>query len=401
LRDGQAVLGLPAGLRWVAQHQRTGYDPPNVFVDEVAPPLSTLLPWRHTHSFTAETENATRMTDRIETAVPAFLLRGMFAYRHRQLADDLATHARIRALQPQTLTIAVTGSRGLIGTALAALLTTGGHRVIRLVRHAPRDTGERQWHPESPARDLLDGVDAVIHLAGASIAGRFTNAHKAVLRESRIEPTRRLASLAAGSGVRCFVSASAIGYYGPDRGDDVLTEESPCGTGFLADLVADWENATAPAAEAGVRVVCVRTGIVQTPRGGTLRLFFPLFLAGLGGPLGDGGQWLSWIGIDDLCDIYLHAVADAGIEGPVNAVSPNPVRNADYARTLAQILRRPALLPVPSFGPRLLLGAQGAEELALADQRVHPARLVARGYQFRHPHAEQALRHLLGRHQYS
>ncbi|WP_232240626.1 epimerase, partial [Kutzneria sp. 744] len=194
------------------------------------------------------------------------------------------------------------------------------------------------------------------------------------MRDSRIGPTRRLAELAARGRHRpaAFVSASAVGIYGADRGDDLLTEDSPRGDGFLADVVADWESAAMAAAEDGVRVVTVRTGIVQSPRGGSLRLLFPLFAAGLGGRLGDGEQWLAWIGIDDMIDVYLRALVDRGLVGPVNAVAPQPVRNADYTTALAHVLHRPALLPVPSFGPRLVLGAEGADELAGASQRVVP-----------------------------
>jgi uncharacterized protein (TIGR01777 family) len=394
LRDGQAVLGLPAGLRWVAAHQPDGYDPPNAFADTLA---SIPLPWRHTHRFEAAGESATLVTDLVDTPVPARALRSMFVYRHRQLADDLAAQARARALCPDPLTIAITGSSGLIGTALAALLTTGGHRVIPLVRRLPRHAGERYWRPEDPSQELLSGVDAVIHLAGASIGGRFTQDHKREIRESRITPTRRLAEIAAKSQVNAFVTASAIGIYGADRGDEVLTEISARGDGFLAGVVADWEEATAPAAAAGVRTVQVRTGVVQSPRGGMLRLLAPLFMAGLGGRLGTGKQWLAWIGLDDLTDIYLRAVTDPGLSGPVNAVAPEPARNSDYTRTLASVLRRPALVPVPAFGPRLLLGEEGAREIAQASQYVRPAKLTEAGHRFRQPELEQALRHLYGR----
>ena len=313
------------------------------------------------------------------------------------LDEVFAWHAR--ELCPDPLTIAVTGSGGLIGTALTALLTTGGRHVIRLVRRPPRHAGERHWRPEDPAPDLLNGVDAVIHLAGASIAGRFTPGHKQEIRDSRILPTHRLAELAPDSapGLRAFVTASAIGIYGPDRGDEVLTEASARGDGFLADVVAGWEDATAPAARAGIRTVQVRTGIVQTPRGGMLRLLYPLFAAGLGGRLGDGKQWLAWIGLDDLLDIYLRAVTDPSLSGPVNAVAPAPVRNSEYTATLAGLLHRPALVPVPGFGPRLLLGTEGAREIAEASQYVCPQRLIDAGHHFRHPDLEAALRHMLGR----
>jgi uncharacterized protein len=420
VRDGQAVLRLPAGLRWVAAHQPGDYDPPDKFTDVLTSlPLAAVLPWRHTHQFTPAGPSATRVTDMVQTPLPPRVLRPMFAYRHRQLAGDLAAHTRARELCPDPLTIAVTGSGGLIGTALTALLSTGGHHVIRLVRRPPRHTGERYWRPDDPAPDLLSGVDAVIHLAGASIAGRFTPGRKQEIRDSRITPTRRLAELAAASvttdaaasantsaatsvttgapGLRAFVTASAIGIYGPDRGDEVLTETSARGEGFLADVVAAWEEATAPAAQAGVRTVQVRTGIVQTPRGGMLRLLCPLFEAGLGGRLGSGRQWLSWIGLDDLLDIYLRAVTDQVLSGPVNAAAPVPVRNAEYTATLAGVLHRPAVLPVPAFGPRLLLGGEGASEIAEASQYVRPQRLIDAGHHFRHPELESVLRHVLGR----
>ncbi|WP_031464962.1 TIGR01777 family oxidoreductase [Sciscionella sediminilitoris] len=400
LRNGRTVLGFPGGLRWHARHQADGYDPPHRFVDRLAnPPLATALTWRHTHEFIAETATTTRMRDTIESAVPAAVLRSMFAYRHRQLAAELAAQSRARAWHPTPLTVAVTGSGGLVGSALCALLSTGGHRVIRLVRRRPRSAGERAWHPHSPAPGLLAGVDAVIHLAGVSIAGRFTEAHLRAVRESRVGPTRRLAECAANTpqGPDVFVSASAIGYYGPDGGDERLSETSERGSGVLADLVADWEAAAIPAAEAGMRTVQVRTGIVQTPRGGTLGLLYPLFAVGLGGRLGSGEQWLSWIGLDDLLDIYRRAVLDDTLSGPVNAVAPNPVRNTDYTSTLGRVLHRPALLPIPAFGPRLLLGSRGADELALADQRVEPAILARAGHQFRRPHLETELGHLLGR----
>ena len=397
VRDGQAVLGLPGGLRWVAGHDPDSYEWPRQFADTLQPPLAAALHWRHTHQFAPAGEDATLVTDLVDTPVPARLLRPMFGYRHRQLAADLAAHARARELCPEPLTIAVTGAGGLVGTALTALLTTGGHQVIRLVRRPARHIGEREWRPDDPDAGLLAGADAVIHLAGASIAGRFTPAHKREIRDSRAGPTRALATLAAAAPrLRAFVTASAVGIYGADRGDEILTEHSDRGDGFLAGVAAGWEDAAAPAA-AGIRTVQVRTGIVQSPRGGTLRLMYPLFAAGLGGPLGDGAQWLPWIEIDDLLDIYLRAITDPALAGPVNAVAPHPVRNAEYARTLGGVLARPAVMPVPAAAPRLLLGTEGASELAAASQRVRPAVLTAAGHQFRYPDLDGALRHVLGR----
>lgn len=403
LADGRAVLGLPVGLRWLAQHNPAEFDPPYRFVDELsseaaAYPLS--LPprlvgwWRHIHEFDEVGPDKTLVRDRVETPVPAAALRSTFVYRHRQLADDLAAHTTAAEHGLPPLTVAVTGASGLVGSALTAFLRTGGHRVIELVRGVPR-AGQRRWDTADPAPDLLEGVDAVIHLAGASIAGRFTAGHMRAIRESRIEPTRRLAEVAGNSGTT-FVSASAIGFYGHDRGDEVLAEDSSRGDGFLADVVAEWEAATSPASDAGVRVVNVRTGIVQAARGGTLKLLRPLFWAGLGGRLGSGTQWLSWIGIDDLVDVYHRALWDSRLGGPVNAVAPQPVRNSEYTKALASVLHRPAVLPVPSIGPRLLLGSQGVRELAMANQHVSPDRLLALGHRFRQPTVSEALGHQLG-----
>lgn len=405
LRDGIAVLALPGGLRWIAEHQPDGYDPPRRFFDTLGGkglaslPARLVMTWQHTHEFDDLGDDRTAVIDRVDTPVPGALLRPMFVYRHRQLADDLTAHRRAKEQGLQPMTVAVSGSSGLVGSALTAFLSTGGHRVIRLVRRAAADPGERQWNPGDPDRDLLTGVDAVIHLAGASIAGRFTDKHRRAIRDSRIGPTRKLAELIAQStdGPTALVCASAVGYYGYDRGDDVLTEDSERGDGYLADVVADWEDALAPAEQSGARVVRVRTGIVQSPRGGMLRLMRPLFAAGLGGRLGDGQQWLSWIGIDDLVDIYHRALWDTGLSGPVNAVAPNPVRDSEYTTTLGRALRRPTVLPVPAVGPRLLLGEQGARELACASQQVLPKRLLGADHRFRMPELEQVLRHLLGR----
>lgn len=403
LKDGRAILGLPGGLRWVAQHQADSYDPPRRFVDVLSSDgLASLPPriigqWRHTHDFEEVGAGQTRVIDRVETPVPERALHPMFVYRHRQLADDLAAHKRAAQHGLEPSTVAVTGSSGLVGTALAAFLSTGGHRVIRLVRGTAHSPDERTWNTDDPDPDLLAGVDAVIHLAGASIAGRFTEKHRKAIRDSRIGPTRRLAELVARTGTPVLISASAIGFYGYDRGEEPLTEDSARGDGFLADVVTDWEDATGAAEQAGARVVKVRTGIVQSPAGGTLQLMRPLFSAGLGGRLGDGQQWFSWIGIDDLIDIYHRAWWDSELSGPVNAVAPQPVRNSEYTHTLAHVLHRPAVLPVPSLGPRVLLGAQGARELALANQRVTPSRLSLAGHHFRQPDLESALRHLLGR----
>ncbi|MDR7234085.1 TIGR01777 family oxidoreductase [Agrococcus sp. BE272] len=401
LADGRAELALPGGLVWVAQHDPAGFVPGRAFVDERVPDGLASMPlgpirWRHEHRFEpVETASGTgtRVIDAVDTQIGSRALRPMFVYRHRQLADDLAAHA---AASAAPMTVAVTGASGLIGTQLTAFLTTGGHEVVRLVRHEP-GAGERRWDPDAPAPDLLEGVDAVVHLAGASIFGRFGDEHRQRIRDSRIGPTRRLAELAAAAGVRVFVSASGIGRYGVDRGDEPLTEGSSAGDDFLARVVVDWEAETQPAAEAGVRTVQVRTGLVQTPRGGVLMVLRPLYEAGLGGPLAGGEHWQSWIDLDDLVDVYHRALVDERLSGPVNAVAPEPVQQGEYARTLARVLHRPALLPTPALGPRVVLGEQGMRELALADQRVVPERLQELGHRFRRPQLEQSLRHQLGR----
>jgi hypothetical protein len=397
LVDGQAVLRLPGGVRWVAQHG--GADPPHVFVDELT---SLPLRWRHTHRFTPDGPGYTSVHDEVDTSIPAPLLRQMFEYRQRQLADDLAAHAWSAGLRgvdaSRPLTVAMTGSSGTIGSALRAFLTTGGHRVRRLVRGDPTADDAHTWDPDRPDPEVLRGTDAVIHLGGAPIGRRFTEAHRRDVRDSRVGPTRRLAQAMArvDDGPRVLLTASAIGYYGARRGDVWLDEEGQRGGGFLSEVVAEWEEAADPARAAGIRVVNVRTGIVQSARGGMLRLLRPLFAAGLGGKIGSGAQWLSWIDVDDLLDVYLRALVDASLVGPVNAVAPEPVRNAAYTAMLGRVLRRPAVIRVPALGPRLVLGSEGADELALADQRVSPAVLQARSHRFRFPELEASLRHQLG-----
>lgn len=394
LRDGTAELRI-AGAPWTSQHLADEYLEGRRFVDELTSfPLRVVNPWRHEHLVDSDGDGA-RVTDTVTSRVPAALLRSTFGYRERQLGGDLAVHSRYST---QPLTIAMTGASGLIGSQLSALLSTGGHTVIRLVRTPAGGAGERYWDTDRPATDLLAGVDAVVHLAGTSIAGRFTDAHKRAIRDSRIGPTRRLAAAATAAGVGTFVSASAIGIYGADRADETLDEQSVPGEDFLAGVVTDWEaDAAAGTAGSATRAVQIRTGLVLTPRGGFLRPIRPLFALGVGGRMGSGEQWLSWIGIDDLLDIYLRAVADPTLAGAVNAVAPNPVRNKEFTEVFARVLHRSAVVPVPAFGPKLLLGGEGAEQLAAASQRVRPAVLERAGHHYRHPELEPALRHLFGR----
>lgn len=288
--------------------------------------------------------------------------------------------------------IAVTGSTGLIGTALAGALRSEGHRVRPVVRRAPSG-------PDELAMDGLDlaGVDAVVHLAGESIgAKRWNDEQKRRIVESRRDGTRRVAEAVAAAGGRAvMLSASAVGWYG-SRGDEVLTEESPAGTGFLAEVCREWEAAAQPAIDAGARVAFLRTGIVLTPTGGALQKLLPLFRLGLGGRMGSGKQWMSWITLDDEVRAILHLLT-SDVSGPCNLTAPNPVTNATLSRTLGRVLKRPAVVPVPSFGPRLLLGRELADALLHDSQRVLPARLAASGFTPAHPDLEPALRALLGR----
>lgn len=295
--------------------------------------------------------------------------------------------------------IAVTGSTGLIGSRLAALLASGGHRVMRLLRSKPRpELDEVYW---DPAREMVDTmalghVDAVVHLAGESIAkGRWTAKKKARIRDSRVDGTRVLSKALTrlSPPPNVMICASAIGYYG-DRGDEWLREESPPGSGFLADVCRQWEAAAEPARERGIRVVHLRTGVVLSPAGGALRQMLPPFRMGLGGKIGSGRQYLSWVAIDDLLGVIMHALTTDTLQGPVNAVSPNPVTNLEFTRTLGRVLGRPTLFPMPALAARLVFGEM-AEELLLASARVQPARLVTTGYQFRFPTLDGALRYLL------
>ena len=293
--------------------------------------------------------------------------------------------------------IVVTGSSGLIGTALVRQLRADGHRVVGLVRRAPK-VDEIQWDPA--AGQLrggdLEGVDAVVHLAGAGIADhRWTASYKQEILRSRVDSTlllaRTLASLDRPPPV--WLSGSAIGIYGA-RGDEELDETSQAGTGFLAEVCEAWEQSTEPAAASGIRVAHLRTGIVLTARGGALAKQLPLFKLGLGGKLGSGHQWQSWISLDDEVRAIAHLLA-ADVHGPVNLAAPNPVTNAEFTDVLARVLHRPHLPAIPSFGPKLLLGAELADHLLFTGQRVRPRALSVSGFSFSHPELEPALRAIL------
>ncbi len=292
--------------------------------------------------------------------------------------------------------ILVSGASGLIGTALVASLRSEGKQVVRLVRGHP-GADEVLWDPFAPVpAATVSGSDAVVHLTGESVVGRWTEAKRKAIRESRVLSTRNLAGAIAQSDrkPRVFVCASAIGFYG-NRGDEVLTETSAVGQGFLAEVCREWEAASGIASAAGVRTVNLRTGIVLSPKGGALGKMLTPFKLGLGGRIGSGQQWMSWIHVDDIVGGIHHAMQTEALSGPVNLVGPNPARNAEFTKVLASVLHRPAIFPVPEFALRLAFGKQAADEMLLASQRVQPGKLGSSGYTFRFPELRAALENLL------
>lgn len=295
--------------------------------------------------------------------------------------------------------VAISGSTGLIGTALTHSLTADGHDVVRLVRRPAQDA-EVQWDPMAghlPA-GALAGVDAVVHLAGAGIGDkRWNAAYKRTILESRVRSTELLADAIANTsdGPKTMLSGSGVGYYGSTAGTE-LNETSPGGTGFLAEVCAQWEAATAAAEAAGKRVVHLRTGFVLSGKGGAMGKMLPLFKLGLGGRFGNGKQWQSWISLPDEVAAIRHLLT-TDVRGAVNLTAPNPVTNKEFARILGKVLHRPALVPVPTFAPRLLLGGETADELLFSGQRAFPTVLLRSGYKFQHETLEAALRAVLNR----
>jgi uncharacterized protein (TIGR01777 family) len=292
--------------------------------------------------------------------------------------------------------ILVSGSSGLVGSALIPSLQGAGVRVSRLARPGTVQSTMNEeripWNPGQPiSPDVVSGFDAVIHLAGESIVGRWTASKKLRIRDSRIPATTNLARALAQTKLKpqLFLSASAIGFYG-NRGEEVLTEESSPGTGFTAELAREWEQATWPAAEAGIRTVQMRIGIVIAKAGGALPKMLPAFKMGVGGRLGDGRQWMSWVDVQDVIGAIQHILRSDLLHGPVNLVAPKPVTNAEFTKTLGSVLSRPVTFPVPAFAARLAFGEM-ADELLLASQRVEPTKLISSGYPYRFPSLKQSL----------
>lgn len=396
----------PLRRRWIAEHyalvEGTGFRDV-----QVAGPFAA---WEHTHQMTPAHANSSWLEDRIVYQEPGgalgrLLLAGFvrrslqrtFAYRHRVTSDDLRAHTKTKGRA--AMNVLVTGSTGLVGSALIPFLTTGGHRVQRLVRGAASGNDEIVWDPNSGEVDAhkLEGLDAVVHLAGENIAtGRWDSAKKARIRDSRVGGTRVLCESLSRLDRRpkVLVCASAIGYYG-DRGDEVLTEGSLPGTSFLCEVCRDWEAACEPARQAGIRVVNLRIGVVLTPRGGALHKMLLPFKLCAGGVVGSGRQFWSWVAIDDVVGAIHHAITNESLSGSVNCVAPQSVMNHDFTKTLGRVLHRPTLFPMPAFVVKLAFGEMG-EELLLASTRVVPQRLEESGYEFRFPSLDAALRHLLG-----
>lgn len=396
----------PIPLRWLAEH--TQYDPPNLFADkQISGPFAK---WEHQHHFSSGSSLSCVLRDQVHYQIPmgalgnllgGWLVRKeletMFAYRHRVTRDDLQMS---QAYQADPMKIAVSGASGLVGKKLSTVLALLGHNVYRLERSIEKAEGDARaiapWASEEEA-SKLNGFDAVIHLAGKSIAdSKWTPQHKQQIRDSRVELTEKLArSLAAlDQEPSVFVCASAIGIYG-DRGDEVLSEESKPDDSFLAEVGVEWENACEPARNAGIRVANARLGIVLDPGGGALKqMLTPAKL--MGGSLGNGKQWWSWVALDDVIGAIYHAICTPEVQGAFNVTAPEPMRNVDFARTLGRVLGRPALFPAPAFALRLALGEM-ADALLLASARVTPERLQRTGYEFRFAELDSALRYCLGR----
>jgi uncharacterized protein (TIGR01777 family) len=411
IRDGARVsLRVhtgPVPTTWQLEHR--DYEANRQFRDVMID--GPFTHWTHTHRFERDGANASVLDDHIAYALPMggvgdfvagpFALRTLervFAYRHALLAGDLERHAQF-ATRPR-LRVAITGASGFIGTQLSAFLATGGHDVLRIGRGAVRPgIVDISWHPERGQLDprALEGVDAVIHLAGASIAERWSTSHKRAIMDSRVEGTSLLAHTLSRleRKPRVLLSGSAIGIYG-SRGDERLTESSALGNDFLAEVGRRWEGATAPAEQAGIRVVHLRTGIVQGAAGGALAKQAPLFRAGIGGTLGPGRQWVSPIALDDHIGATHFCLMRDDIRGAVNLVAPTAVTNADYTRVLGEVLGRPTLAPAPAFALKLLLGDEMATSTVLASQQVQPTVLERAGFTWRFPQLSDMLRFELG-----
>lgn len=413
IRDGgKVVLRIrrgPTTFRWELRHR--DYEHGRGFADEqISGPLKH---WLHRHRFSENGDGGTLVEDEVEVEPPlgaagAALGPGLvrrelgrlFRFRYRRLFTDLARHAE-HADRPR-LTVAITGSSGLIGTDLRHFLTTGGHRVIRLVRDRRLLADDAIfWNPSTGEIDAdgLARADAVVHLAGVSlVSGRWTEARKRAIEGSRVKGTdlvaRTLAELGR-SGPRVMISSSAVGYYG-DRGGAPLDENAPPGRGFLSEVCTAWEAATLPAERAGIRVVNLRTGPALSPAGGMLGKMLLPFKMGVGGRLGSGKQYISWIDLDDLVALILHAIHSESLSGPVNATAPHPVTNATFTSAFGRTVGRPTVVPVPAVAVKAAFGQLGTEAL-LWGQRAVPRKATQSGFSYFYEGVDESLRFELGR----
>jgi len=407
----EVALRMKAGpfpYTWFARH--TEYRENIIFRDEqVKGPFSK---WIHTHRFKPEGETACILEDSIEYKLPFHSvskllaqsvihkkLERIFHYRHKITAHDVCLHHENNTLKP--MTILISGASGVIGSALIPFLTTGGHRVIRLVRRPVVNPEEEIfWDPVSGELSLenVGRIDAVLHFAGENLGnGRWTEARKKKFIESREKGTDLIAKTIASSGhsPKVMICASAIGFYG-NRGDIILTEQDGSGDDFISTLCRKWEDAAYPAREKGIRTVFLRIGVVLSPIGGALhRLLMPFSLC-LGGKIGSGRQYISWVDMEDVIGSVYHVLTNTGIEGPVNVVSPNPVTNMHFTKSLGRILSRPTPLPIPASVIKLGLGQMG-REILLSSTRVMPEVLMKSGYCFRNSELDMALQHMLGK----
>ncbi|MEM8960004.1 MAG: TIGR01777 family oxidoreductase [Acidobacteriota bacterium] len=397
----------PVPITWVAEHRDV--EPPGQFVDvQLSGPFAH---WHHRHRFEAIDDSHSRLHDELDFKLPLGILgslgagsvRGdlerVFRYRHATTREDLQLHADFR--DRERLTVAIAGAGGMVGRVLSALLTTGGHRVLRLVRRQAKAADEVTWDPANGvARPAdLEGVDALVYLAGAGINdGRWTPRFKKLIRSSRVDAMKNLvqslAQLENPPGV--LVSASGMSVY--RQGGGPHDEDSaPDGEGFLADVVRDWEAEVIAAESLGMRTVQLRLGVVLSPQGGALAAMLPSAQVGMGGALGSGDQMLSWISIDDAASAILVALMNDELSGPVNLTAPEVISQRRFAQILGRVLRRPAFARVPQLAVDTLVGAEKASETVLADLHVVPRRLQEIGFRFRHPDASTALGHVLGR----
>ena len=409
VRDGaQVTLRNKLGpCWWVWRVEHRDYIAGKQFRDvQVAGPFAR---WEHLHRVTADGADACVLTDEVTYRLPGGalgrLLAGglarrkltaMFAWRHERTKADVELTTRYGAVRPMRILVA--GASGMVGRALVPFLRTQGHTVVRLVRREPMEVGEIFWNPAVGEIDAekLSGVDAVINLAGENVgAGRWTARRREAILRSRIDATKTLVAMARlERKPAVWVNASAVGFYG-ERGDEALTETSEIGHGFLPEVCLIWETHAEGAARAGIRTVLLRFGVVLSPTGGALAKLLPVFRVGLGGRVGSGKQWISWVGIDDAVGAIYHTLLDSRSAGAVNVVAPQAVTNAEFSATLGRVLGRPAWLPLPAAVLRLALGEM-ADATLLASTRAVPGRLKDTGYEFRQEYLETALRSVLG-----